>query len=636
MEISSFLKTVLIHPVDDSSSLSSSPRPVPILENDNSSPEPSILPKKRKSTRERSQVNYAELHHGAYSAPVYDEYRYRKLLETKTFVQHHFPVIRATDLTYEYAQNYGFLMPIIVPNSEGLGMKMPDSSLTVRQVSQLCGCDRKVDVLEVATQSEKIMTLNELADYWDTPRNLRKRLLNVISLEISDTQLGKMVERPKFVRDIDWIDNVWPSELKAKGEYPKVQLYCLMSVQDSYTDFHIDFAGSSKYEQWSSSPDQSKTFFGDLMKECYAVSLEAGNTMLIPSGWIHAVYTPADAVVIGGNFLNGFATATQLEVWRIEERTKVPAKFRFPYFEKMLWWSAQKYHHILKESPAILSMWELNNLDSLIAHLKYQSSQLSDLSISKKTRKKIRKNVPKKIKNVSKLITSLECFLKVARRRKELEHAVAVLREHVLNGNGWNYGGNAYRMMGNRDMGWGVSPDMMNYPTYPNGHCDTGGYGVEDRKLLQFQLYPSQHQQQQQYQQHLSYVDLQYYNIDEDEIWDSEMTEMEYYDSDSSVDVYGEVRARIDTQVIKEEEFGEVLEDEGSDERESVYDDDAMFDPKNERTSENDVIERMKKKKIVPVGLVGSNRTNKSKVVGKEKKKETVFDRIGKKLKKKR
>ena len=28
-----------------------------------------------------------------------------------------------------------------------------------------------------------------------------------------------------------------------------------------------------------------------------------GDTLVIPSGWIHAVYTPADSMVFGGNFL---------------------------------------------------------------------------------------------------------------------------------------------------------------------------------------------------------------------------------------------------------------------------------------------------------------------------------------------
>jgi hypothetical protein len=46
-------------------------------------------------------------------------------------------------------------------------------------------------------------------------------------------------------REIDWIDKVWPQRWKAATKYPQVQVYCLMSVQNAYTDFHIDFGGSS-------------------------------------------------------------------------------------------------------------------------------------------------------------------------------------------------------------------------------------------------------------------------------------------------------------------------------------------------------------------------------------------------------
>jgi hypothetical protein len=93
-----------------------------------------------------------------------------------------------------------------------------------------------------------------------------------------------------------------------------------MGVKDSYTDFHIDFGGSSvyyhiisgqkifyfieptvtnlkKYAEWSSSSAQSSTFFGNLVSQCFEVRLTAGNTMLIPTGWIHAVFTPVDTIV---------------------------------------------------------------------------------------------------------------------------------------------------------------------------------------------------------------------------------------------------------------------------------------------------------------------------------------------------
>ena len=183
---------------------------------------------------------------------------------------------------------------------------MPHSSLTVSMIADYCGRDFIVDVLYVPTQSERQMTLDEWAKYFEQPEGQRNGILNVITLEISDSVLGKGVVRPTAVNDIDWIDNVWPNS-HLTTEYPKVQKYCLMSVKDSYTDFHIDFGGSSvfyhivsgskvfyfieptnenlsKYEKWTSSPNQSHTFFGDLVENCYKVTLSQSNTMLIPTG----------------------------------------------------------------------------------------------------------------------------------------------------------------------------------------------------------------------------------------------------------------------------------------------------------------------------------------------------------------
>ena len=51
--------------------------------------------------------------------------------------------------------------------------------------------------------------------------------------------------------------------------------------------------------------------------------------MFIPTGWIHAVFTPSDSVVIGGNFLHGLNIRRQLSIYDIEVATGVPAKFRY-------------------------------------------------------------------------------------------------------------------------------------------------------------------------------------------------------------------------------------------------------------------------------------------------------------------
>jgi F-box/leucine-rich repeat protein 10/11 len=102
-----------------------------------------------------------------------------------------------------------------------------------------------------------------------------------------------------------------------------------------------------KYEEWTLSGRQADVFFGDEVEKCGRVVIEAGNTLLIPSGWIHAVYTPEDSLVFGGNFLHSFSIEKQLRIAQIEENTKVPHKFRFPFFTEMQWYALDKYVYAL-------------------------------------------------------------------------------------------------------------------------------------------------------------------------------------------------------------------------------------------------------------------------------------------------
>eukprot|EP01048_Picozoa_sp_COSAG05_P002262 COSAG05_NODE_88_length_20344_cov_12.094690_8_plen_823_part_00 len=149
--------------------------------------------------------------------------------------------------------------------------------------------------------------------------------------------------------------------------YPKVQVYVLMGTAGSYTDFHIDFGGTSvwyhivqgekifyvlpptkpnlrRFEEWGTSPAQSATFFPDIAPgPCMRVHLKAGDTFLIPPGWIHGVFTPVDSVVFGGNFLHGLDMGMQLEIYALEKRMGVAQRQQFPFFEEMNWRAAHVY-----------------------------------------------------------------------------------------------------------------------------------------------------------------------------------------------------------------------------------------------------------------------------------------------------
>ena len=77
--------------------------------------------------------------------------------------------------------------------------------------------------------------------------------------------------------------------------------------------------------------------------------------MLIPAGWIHAVWTPEDSLVIGGNFLTRMHYGMQIRVAQIEKTTGVARKFRYPQFQKLLWFTALRY---LEDDPIPDSVME--------------------------------------------------------------------------------------------------------------------------------------------------------------------------------------------------------------------------------------------------------------------------------------
>ncbi|KAL3496988.1 hypothetical protein BJX62DRAFT_888 [Aspergillus germanicus] len=375
----------------------------------------------RKSSRARTSIDYAGLNQGLVKAATDSlEHHYIEPIKQNKirFLPETFPRMRPELVTAEYFERgNGMTEPIVIPaeyntresvpfigpeydalvqeastqemfdelldhlpdtefetvvdcGQDQLDMIIPQG-LTVRVVSELYGPEERVEVIDVKSQhgEDKRWTMQKWADYYESAGT--KIVRNVISLEVSQSRLGRLIRRPKIVRDLDLQDAVWPEDLKAIGEYPKVQFYCLMSVADCYTDFHIDFGGSSvyyhilkgkksfffippkdkhlkKYEEWCNSPAQDYTFLGDQTKECYRVDLSEGDTMLIPSGWIHAVWTPENSLVIGGNFLTRLNYGMQIKIANIEKETKVPMKFRYPFFQKIQWFTALKY---LEEDP---------------------------------------------------------------------------------------------------------------------------------------------------------------------------------------------------------------------------------------------------------------------------------------------
>ena len=269
------------------------------------------------------------------------------------------------ELTLDYLAKKGFRKPILVLSKDGLGLVVPKPTFSVLDVQHYVGSSFEIDSIDVVRQDDVKMKMSDWTAYFMSSR--RQKTLNVISLEFSRTSLSQLVHAPKIVREIDWVNRFWP-EHGADHEstiHPKpfVQKYCLMGVKNSYTDFHVDFGGSSVwyhvlwgekifyfaeptetnlnlYEKWSASSNQSEMFFADLIARCYKVHVKCGQTLFIPSGWIHAVYTSEDSLVFGGNFLHSYNIKLQLGVYDMELRLKTPVKYLFSSFETVHWYAA--------------------------------------------------------------------------------------------------------------------------------------------------------------------------------------------------------------------------------------------------------------------------------------------------------
>uniref|UniRef100_A0A8R1HSK5 JmjC domain-containing protein n=1 Tax=Caenorhabditis japonica TaxID=281687 RepID=A0A8R1HSK5_CAEJA len=266
----------------------------------------------------------------------------------------------------------------LVREKDGLQMTMPTpGAFDLEDVIEIMGPDFEVDTIDVYNQNTYSMKLSTfLKKFRDTAP--RKHLYNFLSLEFSDNKImNQMAKPPKFIHDISMVNTLWPDEddpfysvLLQRNDYlpteqkPKVEQFCLSGMAHSFTDFHIDFGGSSVYYHifkgqkifYIAEPTEknlrayvehetsplSNEWFGDRIPGAVKrVVINEGETLLIPAGWIHAVYTPVDSLVFGGNFLHLGNIKMQLRVYNLEneirEQINSEAKFYFPNFEYLHW-----------------------------------------------------------------------------------------------------------------------------------------------------------------------------------------------------------------------------------------------------------------------------------------------------------
>uniref|UniRef100_A0AC34GW68 [Histone H3]-dimethyl-L-lysine(36) demethylase n=1 Tax=Panagrolaimus sp. ES5 TaxID=591445 RepID=A0AC34GW68_9BILA len=279
---------------------------------------------------------------------------------------------------HDFMNNFNFdkvwLHPLKVLKKEGLRMELPEENFTLDKLVELVGRDEEIQVIDVYMQESNTMSMGAFYDRWN--EEPRKRLYNMLSFEFSHTKLMDIIRAPELMYRLSWVHNLWPPEADPDDSHqivipehlelkPDVAMFCLLGMGGSYTDFHIDFGGSSvwyhvykgkkifyviepteenleAFVQWTNGPHRSEQYLNDLIpdKPMKRVVINEGETLMIPSGWIHAVYTPEDSIVFGGNFIHELNIERQLKVYDVELKCNYDDHFLFPSFELTNWYAA--------------------------------------------------------------------------------------------------------------------------------------------------------------------------------------------------------------------------------------------------------------------------------------------------------
>jgi hypothetical protein len=104
-----------------------------------------LKPPARKSSRKRTQLDYANLNSGVESDPS----RWLRVIQSKPIEDDEFKRMKGSDVGIEWLENDQDALkePIVIESPEGLGMKMPDENFTVSDVADVVGHETPVEVI---------------------------------------------------------------------------------------------------------------------------------------------------------------------------------------------------------------------------------------------------------------------------------------------------------------------------------------------------------------------------------------------------------------------------------------------------------------------------------------------------------
>ncbi|PIC17430.1 hypothetical protein B9Z55_023672 [Caenorhabditis nigoni] len=270
-------------------------------------------------------------------------------------------------------------VPTLVKRIKGLNMKIP-LNLGFPSLHEYLQSQEHADVTVIDSFKQKAlskkMKISEVINRFKTPAHERDICINILSNEESGsgTKFDKEFRPPRLVeeslekrlervliRKKDRVEEELEDELiteqrkeelteqkkrieQQMNTFPKYLKFVIVSMGGSFTKVHIDFSASSVfyhvfkgtkifylaqpteenikiYKEYETSVKTKKKWIVEAMENQWErLVIKAGMTAIIPSGYIHAVYTPEDSIVVGGNFLMEDQIARQFELSRVEEK----------------------------------------------------------------------------------------------------------------------------------------------------------------------------------------------------------------------------------------------------------------------------------------------------------------------------
>ncbi|CAG0913776.1 unnamed protein product [Notodromas monacha] len=317
----------------------------------------------------------------------YSSNNIEEILEKEEFSEDFYESLDENDFNFRYVQEDNWRMPIRIPTNEA----SEGGAMQEFGILEFCvgiGGDRIVHTRDSVTDVQEKLSMRDFMNLWNKHEPEKK--FEMMSLEVSNCFLEKYIRIPRIVRQLDWVERAWPRHLRHLQTesmsqdvmmYPKTQKIVTMSTKDCFSNFRIESSGASVwfhirsgkkifflvppgverhalYWAWERRPECRKNFFGSMVDVYGRVIVSAGETLVIPGGWIYASFSVEDTIAYGGVFLHSFNVPLQCEAFIQEDLMKVAPEKMYPLFIELHWYVLARYVSVLLGRNHVVDLQE--------------------------------------------------------------------------------------------------------------------------------------------------------------------------------------------------------------------------------------------------------------------------------------